>query len=95
MERVPTKAIVRSIRPGGSTGYASTAGAPRDAAYATAPSISGRVTPRLRWPPRTMTHTMLHTSTSSTGRISLEWTSRGISLRGPMLHHPTGTPSSS
>ncbi len=29
---VPTNAMVRSIRPGGSTGYASTAGAPCDAA---------------------------------------------------------------
>ena len=29
---VPTNAIVRSIRPGGSTGWASTAGAPNEAA---------------------------------------------------------------
>jgi hypothetical protein len=47
--RVPTNAIVRSILPGpGSTGWLSTAGAPRDAAYPTAPSISGVVWPRLR-----------------------------------------------
>jgi hypothetical protein len=32
----------------GSTGWASTAGAPRDPAYATAPSMSAWVTPRLR-----------------------------------------------
>ena len=46
MERVPTKAIVVSIRPEGrpegSTGYASTAGASREAACCTAPSITDR-----------------------------------------------------
>jgi len=47
--RVPTNAIVRSIRVSpGSTGWASTAGAPFAAAYATAPSMSAWVTPRLR-----------------------------------------------
>lgn len=47
--RVPTNAIVRPIRVSpGSTGWASTAGAPFAAAYATAPSRSAWVTPRLR-----------------------------------------------
>ena len=35
--RVQTNAMVVSMRPGGSTGCASMAGAPRDAAYSTAP----------------------------------------------------------
>jgi hypothetical protein len=42
IDRVPTNAMVVSIRPGGSTGYASTAGAPRALAYSTAPSSAGR-----------------------------------------------------
>ena len=79
--------------PVGSTGWASTAGAPLAAAYATAPSMRWPVTPCLRWPLRTTTQTMLHTGRSSTGRMSLERASRVISDRGPMLHQPTGVPS--
>ena len=46
---VPTNAMVRSIRVSpGSTGCASTAGAPLAAAYSTAPSMRCPVTPRLR-----------------------------------------------
>ena len=33
------------------------------------------------------------TATSSTGVMSVEDSSRGMSERGLMLHHPTGTPS--
>jgi hypothetical protein len=37
---------------------------------------------------------MLHTTTSSIGRINRDRLSRVFSSRGPMLHQPTGTPSS-
>ena len=94
IDRVPTNAMVRSIRVSpGSTGWASTAGAPLAAAYATAPSMRWAVTPRLRKPDRTTTQTMLQTGTSSMGSMSFDCASRGISERGPMLHQPTGSPS--
>jgi hypothetical protein len=40
------------------------------------------------------TQMMLHTGTSSSGRISRDRLSRVFSERGPMLHQPTGSPSS-
>ena len=40
------------------------------------------------------TQMMLHTGRSSSGRINVDRLSRVFSARGPMLHQPTGSPSS-